>query len=160
MTPAGWRVSEHDLFGSTTMEQEAPPVLSGKSALEVLAAIDDWASEATQVQAFNLWWVLTALRGPDGDEWLKPITTAVIRFHSLPVLSDKVGAIVKAGPFSDNQKGSKHFSSSEFHFLNHARQAWAVLEERAVESSFKPLTRPSGCGAVAGAYSVTESLIR
>ena len=64
-------------------------------ATEILEALDQWGACAPSSERNTLWWVLTALRGPDSeDRALKLTTTAVIRAHSLPKFADRMGADV------------------------------------------------------------------
>jgi hypothetical protein len=104
---------------------------------EILTAINEWAKmqpipgmedrmNGRNGPAFDLWSVLTALRGPDSGSPeainMKHDTTCVIRWNALPDLADRAGAFV-------DKLSTVHIPAQEqyTHFGQHARQAADAL---------------------------------
>ena len=93
------------------------PTYSGKS--------EDFANRTDE--ASKLWDILTALRGPDDTNLsLKEATTAVIRYHALPVC-DKNGATVYKDCIGNEIARHKYESTASRHFISHAKNAFKAL---------------------------------
>lgn len=95
----------------------------------ILEAIDVWAQDAPFGQVQKLWYVLTALRGPDsGNTQIKQLTTAIIRNKAVPRLTRRIGADIKKGEANlDNIKTVAELTKESTHFLRHAEDAIEAL---------------------------------
>lgn len=107
-----------------------PPEATAK---EVLKAVNTWADNAELKQAKQLWFILTALRGPDnGSDNLKSATTALVRGYSLPDLARRGGAdyqYVEEPDIRELAEGVQKYDGQR-HFLTHIwRAAQSLLDQ-------------------------------
>jgi hypothetical protein len=101
-------------------------------ALQILRALNQWAEESDYREVRRLWFVLTALRGPDDErdqKFVKWGSTAALRQLALSVMAEKSGSDVSYD-ISDRpileqlsliRSGAN--SAMNWHFRGHIRQA-------------------------------------
>lgn len=99
--------------------------------IDILKAIDDWAAdpETNSQHAFDLWHILSALRGPDShiDSHLKERSTVHIRAAVLPHLADAGGSIsITYEPFKSPDEGTWHFLS-HISMASQALARWGII---------------------------------
>lgn len=63
------------------------------TARDIITSINEWALHGHVDEILSLWWVLTALRGPDvpDENHLKESTTEIIRASTLPHVMQRIG---------------------------------------------------------------------
>lgn len=118
------------------MDQPVSIIIDTKAtAREILAAIDHWALQNYNKEPENLWYILTALRGPDSDDYEeKQKYTCPIRTAVLPQLARKASADTLSS-VSYVQLGElvrKHYGDENFHYRNHIRMAAKTILETEV----------------------------
>ena len=127
------------------MKKPKPKKIPEKNALEQFR---DYWSKLNITDQWNMWWLLTVLRGPDNDrgleEAIKYETTEIIR-----------GAVFEGTVFGDNDRhvSKKHIIPLTFdetsalaksdHFASHIQDALRSLESFGYDYSFK---QPEGTG--------------
>lgn len=110
------------------VEKATEPKPRAKTMLQVMKLIDTEAVRMTRNEQRKLWYVLTALRGPDnnGDKWN---TTAVIRAKALPQWSKHpnfLGTHNRYGSFVAPAIDTN--PSANNHFARHAMKAAEALK--------------------------------
>jgi hypothetical protein len=111
------------------MPKKNTRVAGQRTAKQMLKLIDRFL-EHRDAESDRLWWVLTALRGPDSDNWNEKMqTTAHVRAKAFPRTA-KGSKLVNWGPggavfFHDQPFNTDELSS--VHFRAHITRAALVL---------------------------------
>jgi len=101
-------------------------------AREIVAAIEAWSGYASPRETSRLWGILTALRGPDGDDdencTVKYELTARLRAFACPRFAEESGATVNHAPNTDHAVVLRGFHSAYSAWRNDNGDSSAVVD--------------------------------
>lgn len=96
------------------------------SVFEVITALDKYFAKAPHRQSLNLWYLLTALRGPDNEDYsAKKASTAILRYIIFP----RACQVERMGLWEKGNKEDIKIIDSAQHFNNHILYAKNAIED-------------------------------